>query len=76
MTTKPPPLAAFPIENQYLDRARAGMTMQEYYLGQALQGLMANPEFFKYLQDDELHRQRWLLSALDWADSCIALTEA
>jgi hypothetical protein len=75
MNSMPPVRAAFPTENQYFYRPRSGMSMREYYLGKALQGLMANPEFFKYLQDDELHRQRLLLPALAWADSCVAITE-
>lgn len=75
MTEKKLPTFAFPIENPHLHRARAGMTMREYYIGQALTGLMANPEFFKYLQDDELHRQRLLVPALAWVESCLALAE-
>jgi hypothetical protein len=76
MSTKPPSFAALPIENQQLDRARAGMSMREYYLGKVLQGLMANPSFTQHLQCEELQRQRMLQTALAWVDSCIAITEA
>jgi hypothetical protein len=68
-------LSAFPTESQYFYRARSGMSVREYFTARAMQGLMANPEFFKYLQDDEFHRQRLLQPAMAWVDSFLAAAE-
>jgi hypothetical protein len=75
MNETKPILPAFPTEHRLFFRARSGMSVREYFVAKAMQGLMANPEFFKYLQDDETYRQRLLLPALSWVDSFLAAAE-
>jgi len=75
MNETKPILPAFPTELQHFYRARSGMSVREYFVAKAMQGLLANPEFFKYLQADEINRQRLLLPALSWVDSFLAAAE-
>jgi hypothetical protein len=55
----------------------AGMTLREYFAGQALQGLLANPKLQAYITEMGGARGGWIeKSAVGWADALIKALEA